>query len=1058
MKMTKRILSMLLALIMLLAMVGQLVACGGGGETTDSGNGGDNGGTDAKKSYTIEVLTNGGRALEDVEVVIYNKDGFVAGRNTTNEKGKATFELEGTGYTVGLGGLSEGYECEDSYELQAGGQRIVVSTDVIEDEYVDFSSISYQVGDVIHDFSVTTPDGKTYKVSEILDTKKALLLNFWYTDCTWCLKEFPCMQEAYLEWSDEIEILALDSYYDDTNQMVAQFQAQMGLTFPMAMIDASIENAFYLTDPATGAPIAIPGNPFSVVIDRYGVICLIEAGAILDPRFFTTTFELFASDKYEQRIIESMESITPVEKPDVEMDADALENTLVKDDAFKELISFRPDDDEFAWPFIVGEKDGETVVVTSNKNKNNSSAIMYATVNLKAGEAVVFDYFASCELGEDILYVMVGDKDICRISGVETEGWKSACAYVAQEDGEYDIAFLYVKNSVGHAGDDTIYLRNLRLADSSTEITFPTYIPHFAATNPTEDMSDYEDYATVVYNEEDGYYHVCTKPQPHDHKSDCDKNGPILLAGLVSIKTRFSDQFAVADIITQSHEFIVNGENKYYHLLQYCNYATNSDIVGYCPVTEELKGYLVEFVKQNDDAPTTHDNTWLQLCTYYASYGTNGAQLKDPIKGLAPFSAYEAVMGEANQVVYNKMIMPRGLFYKFVPTVSGAYRITSNSSSPVDGWIFYGDFEDWFNADKDKFTTDDDGIISRILYCDSEIGERYCKELLIDPDGDGKYEIDRNNCSMVTYFEAGKEYYIDIAFYDVEEYGSFTFDIAYLGEKFDFFREASSGVFTTELLPDGSMGDIIAGGVKVVLCEDNYYRVLNSDGTYGSLLYADFYYSTNIFHGASLVDLIAKNYFDFRLTEIDHMAYYYKTTCYDVGGTAALAKAWECEDGSAEFEENWAHYQMDDIIAGIYHGNPNAPDYSDLIEEYSKKMLNEKDDEGNYLFPERQGCVIVDKNLAVALQALMEKFTFENVADSWTKLAYYYERIGASVDERVAELENRINQSTDTTFKAEASQKVEALKALLADEKLEETRHNLVDEAIEAIEAMMPTE
>ena len=121
-------------------------------------------------------------------------------------------------------------------------------------------------------------------------------------------------------------------------------------------------------------------------------------------------------------------------------------------------------------------------------------------------------------------------------------------------------------------------------------------------------------------------------------------------------------------------------------------------------------------------------------------------------------------------------------------------------------------------------------------------------------------------------------------------------------------------------------------------------------------------------------------------------------------------------------------------------------------------MLNEKDDEGNYLFPERQGCVIVDKNLAVALQALMEKFTFENVADSWTKLAYYYERIGASVDERVAELENRINQSTDTTFKAEASQRVEALKALLADEKLEETRHNLVDEAIEAIEAMMPTE
>lgn len=1052
MKKAKRILSLLLAIVMLASMVGQLVACGGGGgETVDSGSG-ENNGTDGKKSYVIEVVTNGKRALENVEVVIYNEDGFIAGRNTTDKKGKATFELEDKKYTVSLGGLPEGYMCEDSYELSAGGMKIVVSTEVIKDESIDFGSVSYQVGDVIHDFSITTPAGDKYTVSEILKTKKALLLNFWYTECTWCVQEFPCMQEAYLEWSEKVEILALDSYFDDNNSMVANFQASMGLTFPMAMVSADIENAFYLTDPTTGAAIAIPGNPFSVMIDRYGVICMIEAGAILDPRYFTTTFEYFTAVDYEQRIIESMESITPKEKPDVEMDADAIMDTFVSGEELKENISFRADEDEYAWPFIVGQKDGVDVILSSNAKKNNSSSILYADVTLEAGQALMFDYFSSTDLGEDILYVIVGEKDICRISGVETQGWKSACAYVAQESGEYEIAFLYVKNSVGFAGDDTIYLKNLR-AVPSEEVDVPTYIPHFAATNPTEDKSDFQSYATVVYNEKDGYYHVCTKP--HSHESDCDANGPILLAGLVAVKTRFSSDFAVSDIITQTHEFMVNGENKYYHLLQYCNYATNCDIIGYCPVTAELKVYLDEFVKQNDTSFETHENTWLQLCTYYAAYGTDGKQLDDPIKGLATFSAYEAVLGEENEVVYNKMIMPRGLLYRFVPEKSGAYRITSHSKSKVDGWIFYGNFEDWFNADSNKFTTDDDGVISRLLYRDSEVGERWCEELLVDPDGDGKdLEFDRNNCSMVAYFEQGKEYYISIAFFDVEEYGSFTFDLAYLGESYQVFREASIGAFTTELLPDGSMGDIISGGARVQLCDDGYYRVINRDGTLGSLLYADFYFPTNIFHGGSIVELMKRNYFNFKLTETDHEAYFYKTTCYDVGGTEALAKAWGVEENSPEFEEEWAYYQMDDILKGIYHGNPNAADYSEVIAEYAEKMIDERDAEGNPIFVERQGCVVVDKKLAEVLQLLMDKFTFAGVKDSFTKLCYYYEYVGPSIEDRLDALAQRVSEINQSGAVI-TSDWIEKLQSSVENEILMEKKHELIDKAFEELDEMV---
>ena len=43
---------------------------------------------------------------------------------------------------------------------------------------------------------------------------------------------------------------------------------------------------------------------------------------------------------------------------------------------------------------------------------------------------------------------------------------------------------------------------------------------------------------------------------------------------------------------------------------------------------------------------------------------------------------------------------------------------------------------------------------------------------------------------------------------------------------------------------------------------------------------------------------------------------------------------------------------------------------------------------------EREGCVLVDENLAEILQALMDKFTFEGVDNAWLKMCYYYDHMG----------------------------------------------------------------
>jgi hypothetical protein len=45
--------------------------------------------------------------------------------------------------------------------------------------------------------------------------------------------------------------------------------------------------------------------------------------------------------------------------------------------------------------------------------------------------------------------------------------------------------------------------------------------------------------------------------------------------------------------------------------------------------------------------------------------------------------------------------------------------------------------------------------------------------------------------------------------------------------------------------------------------------------------------------------------------------------------------------------------------------------------------------------PELQGCVAVNAELADLLWKLMDKYTFAGVKNSWTKLCFYYQHLGA---------------------------------------------------------------
>lgn len=695
----KRLLSLFLALAMLVLAVAPLAACGDTEETEgcthvdsnedgkcdscgsdlkpadtstckkhkdDNGDGKcDNDGCDVVLSnYTVTVVTAGGMKLEGINVDLYN-GGKLESYGTTDSMGRVEFAKlpASSTYTVELSNLPEGYSVATEYSFGTTNTlKITLSSTVTED--VGLSGVTYQAGDIIADFTVTDCYGNKVNLKTLLETKKAVVLNFWYTTCSWCIEEFPDMNAAYKDYKDDVEIIALNIYHESKEE-IAAFKEAYGLEFPMA--DDSLD--IYSTFPFSGAPC-------TAIVDRYGMITVTEIGAIIGTSYWRKAFAHYTDDNYQQKVVESIKELAPVETPDIEQESsDVIYDAFVNKDQTI-IVDFHPEekpgDAEYSWPFAVTEKNGIGAIAPTNgafagkPGKDNSYATIYADVYLEAGQALLFDYLSYTENsseGADFLYVIVDGKDIYSIAGLaKDEAWDTCCAYVAKESRTYEVAFCYIKDaSEGDASiEDTVYLSNLRIV-SENEVDVETYIYRFAATELNDYETDYENYVTVVLGD-DGYYHVGTE------------DGPLLLANLLSYSNFDSDNTVFERFYTDD-TFMVDGQDMYYQFEMYGNYASNSSIYYYCTVTEELKILLDAYVAKyaTEVGKKYNENTWLQLCAYYDAYGTDGVQLEDPIKGLASFSAYEALEtpeGEENvynTVEYGRVVIPRGYLYKFVP-------------------------------------------------------------------------------------------------------------------------------------------------------------------------------------------------------------------------------------------------------------------------------------------------------------------------------------------------------------------------------------------------------
>ena len=299
--MTKKKKMILLAaavLCLLIALCICVVSCTGGGEEQgqtlpvssipDSGE---------PMLFTVVLTTEGGKPLEGVGVYFYTDSTMneLLWFAKTDAEGRVSFtEAASSHYVAVLENVPEGYKVEEYYPLLAETTEIVLSTDMTDG---DLANITYNLGDVMMNFSVTDAYGNVYVLSDLLAEKQAVVLNFWYLECNPCRAEFPYLQEAYEKYSDKIAVLAMNPINED-NQAIASFAVENGLTFPMLHCDPAWAQAMQLT-----------AYPTTVVIDRYGTIALIHRGSVTEAKVFEDTFAFFTADDYEQTTVENIEDL-----------------------------------------------------------------------------------------------------------------------------------------------------------------------------------------------------------------------------------------------------------------------------------------------------------------------------------------------------------------------------------------------------------------------------------------------------------------------------------------------------------------------------------------------------------------------------------------------------------------------------------------------------------------------------------------------------------------------------------------------------------------------------
>lgn len=816
------------------------------------------GNEEQSERYVINVVSEGGFRLDGVQVSAVRNN--ITIKRGISQSGKIELALPLGEYklVVDESSLPAGYYLRGDENYVTNSERrdevtIKIASKVIPANSGEVST--YALGTIMRDFTFrdapdSNGDSRTYILSDLLKTRKAVVINFFFTTCGPCQAEFPAIQEAYTKRpTKDIELIAISSTRNgDSDSTVRSFATTRGLTFPIGMDPVGLTSAF-----------GVSGFPTTIIIDRYGMIAYRSSGTETQVAFWNKLFNDFTSNTYVQNIQtgkpgDGDDTIWDGdrERPDQEMPASAVLEAAANGtaaDGTPLRSTFSAEKDEFSWPWVAGAENGTPHIESTNKGKGNSYAIVHSKFTMQEGDVLSLEYNVSSEPNKDKLYVML-DGEILNGEGWSGHtGWQSADLYVSDREKVVDLAITYIKDpaDTDTSGDDVAKIRNIHLA-SKNSITTALDIMRPCASGEIKSgkYSHYVEYEAPAagsdgfYRTKDGalIYLTVSQLTPwsdlHTGNQTMDENGTTYASTLFNMTANqfFSDNHCVIgdkDItsIYTTYVLIKDYMPAPYYLI---------------PLTEDLKTWAEAFI-HNYENGTEHENEWLEFCFYYDHYGPEHEEGEtcnvsdDYTRGLMIANAYTAYEKSDLQAYANGEIeledtssynaetgrniaridfplqqIHNGTYYKFTAKSAGVYQIRSYTTgcSPT---------ADSTEDNANSYVTPQPEIIvysqtgahlsssSMPMDMDSETGENY--------EGFNHYITLNEGQTVYLYLEterAQKTYY--------------DFEITYRGERYEkmMFCSTGGGMWTWHEDDEGNVVNVYLG-IRVAYDDitDKYY-------------------------------------------------------------------------------------------------------------------------------------------------------------------------------------------------------------------------------------------
>lgn len=236
--------------------------------------------------YQFRLVRTNGDPIKfaGVGYEIFDENNVSVGTGTFRN-GASTAALLPKTYTVKVTNAPVGYTAAESYTVSWDDPVLDVTlTGSLIMEAPD-DSTKYALGSVMNDLIIQTirtnaREAETLRLSTLLETYEAVVLNFWDTSCSFCAYEFPGLEAAYKDYKDKIAVIAVDDpdgmEYVENESEVRAYVNSRNLSFCVTMDDVGLAERF-----------SVEAYPTTVVIDREGVVSYLHDGALVDPSDYT---------------------------------------------------------------------------------------------------------------------------------------------------------------------------------------------------------------------------------------------------------------------------------------------------------------------------------------------------------------------------------------------------------------------------------------------------------------------------------------------------------------------------------------------------------------------------------------------------------------------------------------------------------------------------------------------------------------------------------------------------------------------------------------------------